>query len=41
MKEWLQEFNDGLRESLPLLVFSTWLLMVAVIVRGLITGTIR
>ena len=41
MKEWFEEFNDALKDSLPLLVFITWLLMVVIVVRGLVNGTIR
>ena len=41
MFDWLEDLNNGLRESLPLMVFATWILVVAIIIKGLVTGEIR
>ena len=41
MKETLEEINDCIRESLPIMVFVSWLVMVAIIIRGLYTGSIQ
>lgn len=41
MKEWLEEVNDCLRESLPIMLFVSWLIMICIIIRGLYTGAIR
>ena len=41
MFDWLEDLNNGLRDSLPLMVFATWILVVAIIIKGLVTGEIR
>ena len=41
MRDWLEEFNDYIREALPLMVFVSWMIMVAIIIKGLMTGEIR
>jgi hypothetical protein len=41
MKEWLEEVNNGIREALPIMMVVTWLLAVALLLRGLYTGAIR
>jgi len=41
MKRFLEDVNDCIRESLPILIFISWLLIVVIIVRGLYAGWIR
>ena len=41
MFDWLEDLNNGLRDSLPLMVFATWILVVAIIIKGLVSGEIR
>jgi hypothetical protein len=37
----LEKINDYIRESIPLMVFISWVIMICVIIRGLYTGAIR
>lgn len=41
MRDWLEEFNDYIREVLPLMVFVSWMIMVVIIIKGLMSGEIR
>ena len=37
----LEKINDYIRESIPLMLFISWVIMICVIIRGLYTGAIR
>lgn len=41
MREFLREVSDFLNECYPILVIVTWLLLVVVLIRLLISGAIR
>lgn len=41
MRDWLEEFNDYIREALPIMMVVTWLLVVVLLLRGLYTGAIK
>lgn len=37
----LEKINDYIRESIPLMVFISWVILIYVIIKGLYTGAIR
>ena len=36
MKDWWEEFNDEIQKGIPFIVFTTWLLTVAMVVQEIL-----